>query len=137
MRFVLLVLAATCAATAHAQPAAESSRIAYASVAEALKDLESKDGNGTVVTHPDGWTIVNEPPVAQWSFTPKGHAAYPAVVRRIIRRSADGKVSVETASLCEAPQEACTKLLEDFAALNERIVQSARARGGPAPMRPE
>jgi hypothetical protein len=38
-------------------------------------------------------------------------------------------VTVQTASLCEAPQPECTKLLADFASLNERITQAARARG--------
>ncbi len=119
------------AVPALAQTAApDPARLDFPSVAAALKALEARDGNGTVVTHSDGWIVVNEPLAsAQWSFPPAEHAAYPSVVRRIIKRTPDGKVSVETASLCEAPAPACTALLAEFAALNERITQAARARG--------
>lgn len=103
--------------------------IAYRTVAEALKDLEAKDGNGTIVTHPDGWTVVTEPMAsAQWSFTPKDHEAYPAVVRRIVTRSREAGVSVDTASLCEAPKAACEKLMAEFAVMSERLTQGAKAR---------
>ena len=120
----------------HAQPA-EAGRIEYPSVAAALKALEARDGDGTVVTHPEGWTIVNEPlATAQWSFVPASHAAYPAVVRRVIRRGANGTVSVDTTSLCEAGAAACEQLLAEFAALNDRITQAARARGRPTPPLP-
>ena len=107
-----------------------SPRIEFPSVAAALRSLEARDGNGTVVTHGDGWTIVNEPgAAAQWSFVPAAHAAYPAVVRRVIRRSPTGEASVETASLCEAPKAACDQLLAEFAALNGRVTQALRSRG--------
>ncbi|MFO1340682.1 MAG: hypothetical protein U1F53_21085 [Burkholderiaceae bacterium] len=115
-------------APAPTPPAAGS--IGYASVAAARQALESRGGVDTVVTHADGWTVVNEPMAsAQWSFTPSGHAAYPAVVRRTIKRSPGGAVSVETASLCEAPEAECGKLLAEFATMNERIVQAVKARG--------
>lgn len=108
--------------------------IGHPSVAAALKALEARDGNGTIVTHPDGWTIVNEPLAsAQWSFTPAGHPAYPAVVRRVIRRGPGGAVSVETASLCEAGPADCTRLLADFEAMNDRITQAVKSRGRQPP----
>ena len=132
MRPSLFLVVFALALSARAQaPSPEPARIDFPSVAAALKDLESRDGNGTVVAHADeGWTIVNEPLAsAQWSFVPSGHPAYPAVVRRIIRRSSDGKVSVETASLCEASRDACSALLSEFAALNDRITQAVKARG--------
>ena len=104
--------------------------IGFPSVASALEALSARDGNGTIVTHADGWTYVNEPLAsAQWSVTPRGHDAYPAVVRRTIKHAPDGSVAVETASLCEAPQEPCDKLLAEFAAMNERITQAVKARG--------
>jgi hypothetical protein len=64
--------AAVLAPAAFAQASApDPAPINYPSVAVALKDLEARDGNGTIVTHPDGWTIINEPAsAAQWSFTP-------------------------------------------------------------------
>ncbi len=119
------------AAAVHAQPAAaQPPAIGYPTVAAALKALEAQDGNGTVVTHADGWTIVNEPLArAQWSFVPKDHAAFPAVVRRVIERDAKGEVSVQTASLCEAKAPACEAMLAEFAALNERVTQAVKARG--------
>jgi hypothetical protein len=121
----------TSAAPSSAQaPAADAARLPYDSVAAALKDLESRDGNGTIVTHADGWTIINEPLAsAQWSFPPNEHGAHPSVVRRIIKRGPNGAVSVQTASLCEAPQAECTKLLAEFEALNERITQAVKSRG--------
>lgn len=125
--FALVMLAAP--AGAQTAPAG-AARLDFPSVAAALQALEARDGNGTVVTRSEGWTVVNEPlAAAQWSFPPAQHAAYPAVVRRIIKRTPDGKVAIETASLCEAPEAACAALLAEFAALDERITQSARARG--------
>lgn len=115
------------AAAVQAQPAAA---IGYPTVAAALKALEAQDGNGTIVTHADGWTIVNEPLArAQWSFVPKDHAAFPAVVRRVVERDGKGEVSVQTLSLCEAKAAACEAMLAEFAALNERITQAVKARG--------
>lgn len=135
MRAAFFLVAFSIAVTAVAETAAPSTgKIGFASVAAALKDLESRDGNGTIVTHADGWTIINEPLAsAQWSFTPSGYYAYPAVVRRTIKRSPDGTVSVETASICEAAEAECSKLLAEFAAMNERIIQAAKARGRQAP----
>lgn len=105
--------------------------IAQPTVAAALADLKARDGNGTVVTASDGWVVVNEPGAsAQWSFTPAGHAAHPAVVRRVIRRPADGgAATVETDLLCEGPTEACSALRQEFESMNDRIVQSLKARG--------
>lgn len=137
VRIVLAFALGVCAPQAFAQaavnariPEAGVQAIPYGSVAQALSALAGMDGNGTVVTHTDGWVVINEPLAsAQWSFTPAAHAAYPAVVRRTVRRSADGAVAVETASLCEAGDAACANLLREFANLNDRITQSVRARG--------
>jgi hypothetical protein len=131
MRTLLALLVSLPIGLASAQDAAPASQaIEFSSVAAALTALEARDGNGTIVTHADGWTIVNEPLAsAQWSFTPADHPAYPAVVRRVIKRAPDGVVGVEISSRCEAPQAACTQLLADFAALNDRVTQAIKARG--------
>ncbi len=131
MRLLLVTTAFVLALPTYAQsPAAGATRIEYPSVAAALKELEARDENGTVVTHSDGWTIINEPLASsQWSFTPPDHYAYPAVVRRVIKRSPSGTVSVETASLCESSEAACSKLLAEFATMNERITQAVKAKG--------
>ena len=138
MRLVVFLVLIALFASVRAQTAPPpSNAIGFGSVALALKELESRDGNGTVVTHADGWTVINEPLAsAQWSFTPSGYYAFPAVVRRIIKRSADGSVAVETASLCEAPEAECARLLREFAALNDRITQAVKARGRQSPAQP-
>ena len=129
------LLLATGAASAQAAAGAAPTRITdYKTVAEAKAALEAEDGKTTIVTHPDGWVIVNQPAAAaQWSFTPPEHAAYPAVVRRIIRRGPDRAVAVETSSLCEAAAAACAQLLTEFAAMNDRITQARQGRGAPPP----
>jgi hypothetical protein len=137
-RLLAVLAAGVVAATAAAQsapvadaPSAAAPAIEYGSVAKALEALEAADGKTAIVTHSEGWVIVNEPAAAaQWSFTPPGHAAYPAVVRRVIRRGPNRAVSVETASLCEAGPPACAQLLKDFAVMNDRITQATRARMG-------
>ena len=129
---VILALAGAALAQPSPEPAASApaqARIDYPTVAAARAALEALDGNGAVVTHPDGWMIVNEPlAAAQWSFTPEGYHAYPAVVRRTVKRGAGGAASVETAILCEASAEACARLRVEFENLNDRISQSIRAR---------
>jgi hypothetical protein len=113
-----------------AAAAASAPAIEFATVAQALTALEARDGAGTVVTHADGWTIVTDPVAStQWTFAPAGHEAYPSVVRRVIRHGQGGATSVETSSLCESAAPACDRLLAEFASMNERILQAARARG--------
>jgi hypothetical protein len=137
-RLLAKLVIGAAAASAAAQPApvaealpAAAPAIEYGSVAKALEALEAADGKTAIVTHSEGWVIVNEPAAAaQWSFTPPGHAAYPAVVRRVIRRGPNRSVSVDTASLCEAGAAACAQLLKDFAVMNDRITQATRARMG-------
>lgn len=116
-------------ASQSALPKHPARAIGYATVADALASLSARDGAGTVVTHSDDWVIINQISAqAQWSFTPSGHAAFPALVRRTIRRGDNAAVNVETASLCEAALEACDRLLKDFEAMNDRIAQSIRSR---------
>jgi hypothetical protein len=121
--------AQTPAAPPAAAVAATPRGIEFHSVAEALKALEARDGVDTVATHAEGWVTVNEPAAAaQWTFTPPGHDAYPAVVRRIIRRGSNGKYTVETTSLCEAAQDKCSQLVTDFESMNGRITEAVGAR---------
>ncbi len=129
------LLLASLAAAQDAAPTALPP-IPYTTVAEALNALEARDGNGTIVTHADGWTTVNEPMAsAQWSFTPPGHPAHPALVRRIVERQAVGELRIDIQTLCEAPSAlACSQLRSDFEALNDRIRQAMKARGRTPPM---
>jgi len=109
---------------------ARATTIGYASVAEAMRVLKEKPGSSVTVTEPDRWTIIKEaaPAYAQWSFTPVGHYAHPAVVRRGIKIAENGDVSIETTSLCEAQKLSCDKLLEEFQQMNARAKQSIQQR---------
>src|SRR5687768_4895398 len=75
-----------------------------------------------------GWTVVasregGEP--AEWFFTPEGHAAHPAVVKRTaIER--DGVGMIDLAALCHAEQTACDRLLDDFRQQHELEQAAAR-----------
>lgn len=122
------------APTPPAAPAAPAP-LPYATVAQALAGLKARDGDGTIVTDGgDGWVIVNEPMAsAQWTFTPAGHAAYPAVVRRVIVRGPNRAVRVEVASLCEAPAAACAQLLKTFEGMNDRITQAVGSQSRQPP----
>lgn len=115
-------------ATASAESTSGKSAIGYTSVQEALESLKSKPGTSVTVTNPDSWVIIVEPqPYTHWSFTPAGHYAYPAVVRREIKQR-DGAIAVEMSALCQAEKTACDKLLEEFKQLNERMRQSMQDR---------
>ena len=128
-------------APALAQPASAPERggasIPFATVAQALAALKARDGDSVTVMSADGWITVDEPSAAaRWSFTPSGHYAYPAVVKRVIKRSPAGAAEVETASLCESDKASCDKLLAEFQVLDERIRQAIQARGRRAPPPP-
>jgi hypothetical protein len=113
--------APTPAAASPAPPAplAAGDSIAYATVAEARaalsqrKDVQSREDNG--------WFIVADQSLgAFWSFTPAGHAASPALVKRTIHEK-DGVVSVALAMLCEGPKTPCDELKRQFEELDERM----------------
>lgn len=131
-----LLLATSCAiCLAQSEVPLEESRgaaqaLGYASVSQALESLKAKPGVSINITKPDGWVIINEPnpTFAVWSFTPEGHYAHPAVVRRIIQQRPNGEVYVEMAALCQATKEPCDKLIREFQQLNERMREQVRAR---------
>ncbi|WP_144298965.1 hypothetical protein [Variovorax paradoxus] len=110
--------------------------IGYPSVAEAMRVLEETPGSSVTVTEPDRWTIISEPgpTYTQWSFTPAGHYAHPAVVRRGIKIAGSGGVFIETTALCEAQKLSCDKLLDEFRQMNARAKQAVQERlQNPAP----
>lgn len=133
-------------AAVHAQPASAPAAgalgsttpaIPFATVAEALAALKARDGDSVTVMTADGWVTVDEPSAAaRWSFTPSGYYAYPAVVKRVIKRSPAGAAEVETTSLCESDKASCDKLLAEFHVLDERIRQAIQARGRRTPPPP-
>lgn len=122
-----VVMAAEPGTPASAPVAAEAPATEPTSVAEA-RALVQADA-GSVGTEMDGWWVVQQPARnAQWSFTPAGHAAHPAVVRRSIVRGADGRRNVVTRLWCEGPAAACQALDQDFARSSDRLQQYLRSR---------
>jgi hypothetical protein len=125
--------------SATAQPAPEpvteqpgaAEKLGYRSVPLVLEALKAKPGVTVNVTKPDGWIIVVEPDTkAMWSFTPEGHYAHPAVVRRTVKSDEKGNVGIEMVALCQATKEPCDRLIREFQQLNEQLAQAMRARSG-------
>ena len=68
-----------------------------------------------------GWAIIEEPADhSLWSFAPKGHAAYPAVVKRTVVQDSVG-VSIKTDVICEATETACDALVRQFTQMNQNV----------------
>ena len=121
LRYLLatLALTAVCEGGASAQQPQAQSSIGYPSVAAALEALQHK--SGVKVSNPGGWTVIQDPSDQTiWSFTPPGHPAYPAVVRRQIVQSSAG-ISLKMNALCQAAKPPCDKLVADFQGLNNRV----------------
>jgi len=97
----------------------DDARIAFPSVADALASFSTR--SDISLSTEDGWTVVVERDAAVvWSFVPKGHPAYPAVVKRTIVSRPDG-VYVQMASLCESSVQACDRLVQEFRDLNSQL----------------
>ena len=125
MRAIAIVLL-VCGA--HAQLAAqdEPAPIGYATVAGALEALRADPA--AQFREQRGWTIVASreggSPV-EWFFTPQGHAAHPAVVKRMaIERGGVGMIDI--AALCQTEQDACDLLLDEFRQRHEMERAAAR-----------
>ncbi len=102
--------------------------IDYPSVAAALDALHADPA--TQFESQDGWVIAAASergnPVL-WSFTPEGHPAHPAVVKRTaLERKGTGYVELDT--LCQGPEAECVRLLEQFKQINQQIAQSNLAK---------
>jgi hypothetical protein len=113
MRSVLILV---CAFGAHAALAADDEpvTIGYATVAATLEALRSEPS--AQFHEQRGWKVVasreRDAPV-EWFFTPEGHAAHPAVVKRTATER-DGLGMIDLVALCHAEQSACDRLLDDF-----------------------
>lgn len=92
----------------------ETAPIAHASVAAVLAALRA-DATAEF-REQRGWTVVasreGEHPV-EWFFTPEGHEAHPAVVKRTAVEQG-GVGVIDLAALCHVEQLACDRLLDDF-----------------------
>lgn len=129
MRRALFLLALSFASVCEARspvpleenPSASKS-LGYKKVAEAFSLLRSKPGASIQTTQPDGWTIItfSKPEFSIWSFTPDGHYAHPAVVRRTVKEG-NGMTYLEMTAICENTKDSCDKLMREFQALNNKV----------------
>lgn len=125
MRIVLslpMVLGAPLALAAGTEPAP----LEAASVAAVLATLRADPR--AEFREQRGWTVVasrdHGDPV-QWFFTPEGHSAHPAVVKRTALE-VEGVGMIELTALCHAVQAACDRLLDDFRQQHELELAAAR-----------
>lgn len=128
MRNLGLALAAVAAtlSIASAQQTAKpnSAGIGYPTVAAALNAMRAKSGANVSIQA--GWTVIEDrAALTAWSFTPAGHPAHPAVVRRTITREGDN-IFVKMTVLCEAPKPACDALTAEFQDLSKKMQDSLR-----------
>ena len=122
VRYSWLLALVSTLASAPAVNAEETSAIGYNSVSEALSSLRARPD--VTIQVKAGWTIVDDRAHGiLWSFTPPGHPAYPAAVKRILAKR-DGAWYVDTRMLCEAEKPACDKLADDFYELNDNMRRS-------------
>ncbi|MBT8145189.1 MAG: DUF4019 domain-containing protein [Gammaproteobacteria bacterium] len=110
------------------QPDTRTSSIGFATVEDALQSLRAKEGVN--ITNSDGWTVVDDSTGDNhvlWSFTPPGHPAHPAAVKRTVHEE-DGAIWIDMNALCQAEKAPCDALIEEFTQLNEKIRQAVAAR---------
>lgn len=124
MRSVMIVL---CVATTQLALAADGEPVVaeYLSVAEAMETLRADPG--AQFREQGGWTVVASREGAdavEWFFTPEGHDAHPAVVKRTATER-DGIGMIDLVALCHAAQLACDRLLDDFRQQHERALAAA------------
>jgi hypothetical protein len=109
----------TALACAQPPPAAREWPIGYPSVAAALAAVRAKPG--VKISLQSGWTVIDDRDASTfWSFTPPGHPAHPAAVRRILTEK-DGAFYLQTRILCQATKSACDKLKADFDDLENKM----------------
>lgn len=121
-------LIVVCASAAGVAVAAEDepAPLGYASVAAALEALRADPS--AQFREEGGWTIVasrERGDAVEWFFTPEGHEAHPAVVKRTALER-DGVGIIDLVALCHAEQAACDRLVDGFRQRQE--LADARAR---------
>lgn len=119
---VLCILGANTAVAADDEPVA----IGYSSVAATLAALRAEQS--AQFREQRGWTVVasrERDAAVEWFFTPEGHPAHPAVVKRAAVEH-DGVGMIDLAALCHVEQDACDRLLDDFRQQHELEQAAAR-----------
>ena len=121
-----IAVAGVLAASAQPAQSPAPSGIGYPTVAAALAGLRAK--SGVKVQEQAGWTVIDDPETTRiWSFTPAGHPAHPAAIRRTIVQ--EGKdIFVRMGVLCQASKPACDKLVAEFEAMNKAMRERLGAK---------
>jgi len=131
-----LAIAVAVTSALQSDPSEGSTRrndIGYPTVAAALEALRVRDD--VKISMQGGWTIMEEQIVNTiWSFTPPGHPAHPAAVKRTYVER-DGAVSIEMTVLCQSKKAACETLVEEFQSLHERMRELMKPARAPAERR--
>ena len=126
MRTIVIVLCALGSQAALAQGSEPAADIGHATVTAVLESLRAEPS--AQFREQRGWTVVasreRDTPV-EWFFTPEGHGAHPAVVKRTAVER-DGVGMIDLAALCHAEQAACDRLLDDFRQQHELAQAAAR-----------
>jgi hypothetical protein len=110
LRIALIILVAACAQANAADggdspKAAETKEIPYSSLDDAMKALRAKPG--VKFRNEDGWIIADDSEaIVAWLLTPRGHPAYPSIVKRHVVNTADGAY-MATDIRCFATKAAC------------------------------
>jgi hypothetical protein len=118
--------AAAVALAAFAARADDPAPIGYATVA-AVREALRGDPTATF-REQQGWTVVasrEHGQAVEWFFTPEGHPAHPAVIKRTVVEQ-DGVGTIDMAALCQTTQEACDSLLEDFKETHKPTIHAVR-----------
>ena len=100
--------------------------IGYPNAAAALAAMRAKPG--VKISEQSGWTVIEDrATLTLWSFTPPGHAAHPAAVRRKVVQEGSN-LFIKTDVLCEAPKPSCDAMVADFDKLNGQVRDELRDR---------
>jgi hypothetical protein len=131
MRIVTTIILVVLSLAAFADdPNPSGSSVGYKTVQAALDALRAMPGVTINVTKPDGWIIADDRSTdTLWSFTPAGHYAHPAVIKRIIKQDSTG-VFIEMSALCENTKPNCDQLVREFEQLNQRIRENVQRKLG-------
>lgn len=121
---VVLGLAACATDEASNVEPAEAARIEYPTVEAALAAVRARPG--VTESQSDGWTVIEDKARREtWLFSPAGHFAHPAMVKRTVVRRA-GETRTQTAARCGAGQAACDRLVAQFDAADKKAAPQQR-----------
>ena len=84
--------------------------------------LKLKKNPSAKISRHNGWSIISLTEDGNrviWFFSPKEHAAHPAVIKKTISKKGSGIETVITTG-CEAKKHKCDDLSKQFKSINEK-----------------